>query len=196
MARCNPQVLKVSWGTNSWSRNHRHTAVHLWHSFSTARQDKSDSMSSALKCFQCLQHNKPPLTEEMFCSQAKWSLVLLKIVCEFLSQEKCAFHSFTVCLHTLYFSFFLMLNQTCTVLGQLRLPKIFRFQIIFKALDACDGLTDSHWRHTCRFTSNTLVTSLCNIMGKSKEVSQDIRKRIVNLHKWSLVSPWVQFPDA
>ena len=29
----------------------------------------------------------------------------------------------------------------------------------------------------------THTASLCNIMGKSKEISQDIRKRIVGLHK-------------
>ena len=45
----------------------------------------------------------------------------------------------------------------------------------------------AHLKHTA---------SLCNIMVKSKEISQDIRKRIVNLHKSSLVHSWVQFPGA
>lgn len=33
----------------------------------------------------------------------------------------------------------------------------------------------------------------CDTMGKSKEISQDIKKRIVELHK---INPWEQFPDA
>ena len=43
------------------------------------------------------------------------------------------------------------------------------------------------WRHTCggilRHVSNTLLPASCDIMRKSKEICQDIRKRIVDLHK-------------
>ena len=57
------------------------------------------------------------------------------------------------------------------------------------ALEASDRLIDIiwvNWRCTCGCISRPtfkLSASLLDIMGKSKEISQDLRKRIVELHK-------------
>ena len=57
------------------------------------------------------------------------------------------------------------------------------------ALEASDRLIDIisvNWRHTCGCISRPtfkLSASLLDIMGKSIEISQDIRKEIVELHK-------------
>uniref|UniRef100_A0AAZ3PNX5 Transposase Tc1-like domain-containing protein n=1 Tax=Oncorhynchus tshawytscha TaxID=74940 RepID=A0AAZ3PNX5_ONCTS len=57
------------------------------------------------------------------------------------------------------------------------------------ALEASDRLIDIigvNWRCTCGCISGPtlkLSASLLDIMGKSKEISQDLRKNIVDLHK-------------
>ena len=57
------------------------------------------------------------------------------------------------------------------------------------ALEASDRLIDIisvNWRCTCGCISRPtfkLSATLLDIMGKSKEISQDLRKRIVDLHK-------------
>ena len=57
------------------------------------------------------------------------------------------------------------------------------------ALEASDRLIDIievNWRCTCGCISKStfkLSASLLDIMGKSKEISQDLRKKIVDLHK-------------
>jgi transposase len=57
------------------------------------------------------------------------------------------------------------------------------------ALEASFGLIDIIWvnlRCNCGCISRTtfkLSASLLDIMGKSKEISQDLRKKIVDLHK-------------
>ena len=60
------------------------------------------------------------------------------------------------------------------------------------ALEASDRLIDIiwvNWRCTCGCTSRPtfkLSASLLDTMGKSKEISQDLRKKIVDLHKSGL----------
>uniref|UniRef100_A0AAZ3PBE6 Sleeping Beauty transposase HTH domain-containing protein n=1 Tax=Oncorhynchus tshawytscha TaxID=74940 RepID=A0AAZ3PBE6_ONCTS len=55
------------------------------------------------------------------------------------------------------------------------------------ALEASNRLFDVNWRSTCGCISRPtfkLSASLLDIMGKSKEISQDLRrKKIVDLHK-------------
>ena len=57
------------------------------------------------------------------------------------------------------------------------------------ALEASDRLIEIisvNWRCTCGCISKPtfkLSASLLDIMGKSKEISQDLRKKIVDLHK-------------
>ena len=57
------------------------------------------------------------------------------------------------------------------------------------ALEASDRLIDIicvNWRCTCGCISRPtfkLSASLLDIMGKSKQISQDLRKKIVHLHK-------------
>jgi hypothetical protein len=57
------------------------------------------------------------------------------------------------------------------------------------AIEASDGLIDIirvNWRCTCECISRPifkLSASLLDIMGKSKEISKDLRKYIVDLHK-------------
>jgi hypothetical protein len=56
------------------------------------------------------------------------------------------------------------------------------------ALEASDRLIDIiwvNWRCTCgciSWPTFKLITSLLDIMGKSKEISQDLRNKIVDLH--------------
>ena len=54
------------------------------------------------------------------------------------------------------------------------------------ALEASDRLIDVNWRCTCICISRStfrLSASLLYIVGKSKEISQDLRKKVVDLHK-------------
>ena len=72
------------------------------------------------------------------------------------------------------------------------------------ALEASDGLIDIiwiNWRCTCRCISRPtfkLSASLLDIMGKSKEISQDLRKKIVDKSGSSLgaISKRLQVPRS